>query len=151
MYKGFDSIDEAFAWMQEQEAKANADVHPAQKRIDRGTYALRPAPEVPCLIFGYILTEEEIREGEVFAGADEGELAFTMDILASSYQRGYRYGRWYSVVVPEGEIGDAHIANLWPLTKEVFDAAKEQGWQLTQDQYVSALWHIVDMSKTEDI
>lgn len=137
MFKEFDSVEDAFEWMRKQEEEANKRLHPAQKRIVRGSYVMRPAPEVPCMIFGYIFTLEEIEEGERQCGADEEELAYTLRTLSESFNRGYRHGRWYSFVEPDGELGDAHISNLWPISEEVFNRAKESGWKLDIATYTS--------------
>jgi hypothetical protein len=137
MFKEFDSVDDAFAWMKRQEDLANREVHPIQQKIVRGTHAMRLFHDFP--IFGYIFTEDELREGERSHGADEDELAFTMEVLAKSYERGYRHGRWYSVVEPEGELGDTHILNLTPITRNDFEEAQSYGWQVAEDE----LFHIM--------
>lgn len=137
MIKNFDNFDEAMDWMQRQENKANSRVHPIQHEVKRGAHAMRPHREFT--IFGYVLTTEEIASAETECGADAMELSHTMKMLAESYQRGYRHGRWYSVVEPEGELGDAHISNLIPITQEDFELALLHKWQLDPDQYMQVL------------
>lgn len=110
----FNSIEDAFAYMRQQEDRANANVHRFQRSISRGDYVFRRVDDL--LIFGYVFTAEEALEGE-----DDPGLPNRLDDL---FERGYRYGRWYSNVVLEGEIGDTHIANLWPIFKEEFDEAQ---------------------------
>ena len=136
MFKGYDSMEEAFADMKRAEDQANANLSPWNRDVVWGSYYMRPAPEVPCIIFGYIYTEDECRDGELEAGADIEELEYTMRTMRSAYERGYRFGRHYSIVEPDGEIGSVHIANAWPISREEFEEAKSQDWILTREQYL---------------
>ena len=41
----------------------------------------------------------------------------------------YRFCRCYSVVCPEGELGDVHVSTIGGfITAEQFDEAREKGW-----------------------
>lgn len=134
----FNDIDEALAWIQKNEELANRKVHPIQQKVVRGTYALRLYAE-ELTIYGYVLSEEEVRQGEVDAGADEDELNFTMEHLEGSYQRGYRFGKWHSVACHDGELGDAHVSTLMPITKEDFELAKLSDWNVAADTLLGVI------------
>lgn len=131
--KEFNDFEEALEWIQQNEAIANRKVHPIQAKILRGCYALRPYTN-DLVIYGYVLTEEEIRWDELKYGADEGELEFTIQHLNASFERGYRYGKWHSVACHDGEYGDAHVSTLMPLTKEDFELAKLSDWNVAADK-----------------
>jgi hypothetical protein len=109
--KQFGSMDEMMDYMREEEAKAQAAVHPAQASIGRGEYVIKPTPH--CLVFGYIF--------------DTGETGATEPSL---FERGYRTGRWYSEACVGGEEGDSHVVTLWRIFKEEFDAAKDLDWEM---------------------
>jgi len=74
------------------------------------------------LIYGYVLTEQELRENE-----DEE----TMSALSFSYQRGFRFARCYSIACVEGEYGSVHDSMCIPITKEVFEQAQGREWNPT--------------------
>jgi hypothetical protein len=67
-------------------------------------------------------------EDERACGSDEEELAYVRDLYASPHMVGFRAGRHYSAIVPEGE-GDIHVSTvLCKITQEQFDAARAAGW-----------------------
>ena len=135
---GFDSAEEMFAYMAEREAELAEEMKhltEPQKGIGYGQYVLRMTPvgeEEPLAIFGYIYTKAEFRELELAAGANpnDGELDFIMERLQSAYDRGYRYGNWFSVACPEGEPGDSPLTTLWPITEADYQHALNNGWEM---------------------
>ena len=44
-------------------------------------------------------------------------------IVIDTYQRGYRFGVAYSPAAPEGDLGDTHISQMVPITREEWDEA----------------------------
>ena len=44
------------------------------------------------------------------------------------YDNGFRFGRAYSVVEPEGELGDTHVCDMVPITEEEFNQSKGLHW-----------------------
>lgn len=48
--------------------------------------------------------------------------------IAERYQRGYRFGIVHSPIVPNGELGDTHIAVMVPLTHREYQHAFIHGW-----------------------
>lgn len=57
-------------------------------------------------------------------GADPSELAQFTESAAA----GMIFGRHYSAVEPDGELGSTFVGQLTPITKQEFDQAKERGW-----------------------
>jgi hypothetical protein len=127
--KAFDSFDDMVAWMHEQEALANAALTPEQREIGYGDHWVRQYDDI--LIFGYIPTFEEIEAQERALGAEDEEIQFELEMFIDSYGRGYRYGKCYSVVEPDGEWGSTHIVSMVKITKEQFDFARANNWELT--------------------
>jgi len=115
----FDSIEAAFESMRQAEEAANATVTPTQRAISYGAKVVKPQPHLGVVVFGSIWTKEE---------RDEGEERSTIAALDDAYGRGYRTGRWYSDYVPEGEVGDSHIASLWPIEEEEWEEADALGF-----------------------
>lgn len=120
----FDSFDDALRKMQEAEERANASTIPAQRAITYGDYWCYPNSMYDVVIFGRVWTEGE---------AYEGEDLDTIRTLKNSHERGYRFGIAYSVIEPDGEIGSTHIANMIPISKELFDEAKRLEWKCTAE------------------
>jgi hypothetical protein len=137
---GFDSTEEMFAYLAERRAAmAEAMLHLAepQRRIIWGSYCVRmhPISETEVLaIFGQIYTEEEIRALELAAGSDEEELSYTMAHLRENYAAGYRYG-WWASVIEKGEPGDAHVSLCWPITRDDYEAARANQWEMSEELY----------------
>lgn len=133
----FDSFEDALAMMERNTEWANAHLHEAQRRVTWGGYWVR-FYDVPnkVLIFGRVFTEAEMEAGErvVHPGEDPDEAAADADAtiarVRSAHERGYLFGMCYSVLEPDGEPGDTHRANLWPITQGLFDAARVAGWRL---------------------
>jgi len=120
---GFDSMEEMLAYQAEQEAIANAQVLPQQLEITWGDYVFRVIDGLA--IWGEIFTRE------TFLGPDpDEELIAEWDDLQDAYDRGYRYGQWYSVVEPNGEYGSAHLVNLWKISERDFQRAHLLNWEV---------------------
>lgn len=124
--RGFNNIEDMMAFMRQQEEAANARVSPGQAEIGYGAWWLRPYEDIT--IFGYVPTEDEVRASEGGEGADEEELQYTLEMLADAHRRGYRYGKAYSEIEPEGEWGSTHISTMVEITQAQFERAREVGW-----------------------
>jgi hypothetical protein len=122
---GFESAEEMAAYMAEQEADAVAGSLDEQWAITWGTYVLRIVDEL--WIFGYIYTPSEYSDLTPGAEMDE-EIIAELVQLQQSHDLGYRYGRWFSEVVPDGEYGSSHVVNLWQISKADFDQARAAEW-----------------------
>jgi hypothetical protein len=127
-FREFDSADEMFDFMHQQEEAANARVTPEQAQIGYGAFWMRPYDDL--LIFGHVPTAEETEASERALGADDEEIEYQRESFADAYNRGYRYGKCYSVVEPEGEWGSTHIANMIEITEQQFNQARDFSWSL---------------------
>lgn len=132
-FTSYDNLDDMLADMREKEDEANASVLDCQRAVTWGSHYVRLWTDVspPLVIFGYIHTEKELDAKEKELGAGAEERMSTMRRMRDSHERGYRFGRHYSVVEPDGELGSVHIANvLGAITAEQFERAELFGWQL---------------------
>ena len=127
-FHSFDSFDDMLAFMRESERQANARTTPAQRNIGYGSYWVRSWQGV--MIFGYVPSMDEIMDQERDLGASDAEIRWEVESLENAYERGYRYGKCYSVIEPLGEWGSTHVSAMIEIPKEIFEAAQEAGWLL---------------------
>ena len=127
-YRKFDSIEEMFDYIEKQTQRANASLTAEQKAITWGSHWVRFLPSEQLIIFGRVFTLAEIEQGERSAGASTEELEYTLNSCRANHDRGYLFGRAYSVAEPDGELGDTHRANMWPITEQQFDEARQAAW-----------------------
>lgn len=145
IFKSYENIEDAFKDMRQAEEAANRNLLPAQKKIGWGDYWMNPQPNLDLLIFGYVFTLLENEAGERAAGSSDEEWQYTKAGLLDSYERGYRFGRAYSTVEPNGELGSTHISQMVPISKEQFAEAKALDWDL--DDIRQLLWPASSITK----
>lgn len=114
--QGFDSLEELLDYQMRQESKNANQALPEQWAIGVGDYVFRLVDELP--IFGHITQR------------------------SAGYDKGYRYGRFYSSVLPEGEYGSAHVATLWKISRNEFNRARRLHWEV---------WYSFAVKMTEEI
>lgn len=137
-FQAFDSVEAMFAEIGKREERLNASVIPIQRAVTYGSYWLRVWEDIP--IFGYVFTRDELEASERNLGSEGEELAMTMERMDSSYQRGYRFGRAYSVIEPDGELGDTHIASMaGPLTPSEFRIAQDGRWSQDEPEVLNVI------------
>jgi hypothetical protein len=124
----FGDFDEFLDWQARNEAIANARVTPEQAEIGYGDHWARRFEDI--VIFGRVMSLDELEQMERNLGCDEEEIASEREMISDSHERGYRFGYCYSVVEPEGELGSTHISVMTKITAEEFQAAKEHGWRI---------------------
>jgi hypothetical protein len=122
----FDNLDDMFDALDRGIEQAQLRATPEQTAITYGDYWMRAWEDI--LIFGYIYTKEEFRAAEVELGASEEELEWERKVYDNSYNNGFRFGRAYSVLEPNGELGDTHVSDMTKITKEEFESARSLGW-----------------------
>lgn len=134
----YDSLEDAFEDMRKATEWANAHLAEAQRQVTWGSHWVR-FYDIPgrILIFGKVDTLAEVRRGEestVQPGEDpaevKAEIEYSLRSLAERHENGYLYGQAYSIITPDGEYGDTHRANLWPIPAATFEAARSAGWQM---------------------
>lgn len=132
----FTDIEEAFDFMRANEEAANASVTDDQKKIVGDCFVKRQVQYGDgylLTIYGEVWSMETFTESEKkYLNLDDPDEKEEFDMIISSqkdtYERGYRFGKWYSVVEPDGELGSAHIVSLDLIEEAEFNAAKERGW-----------------------
>jgi hypothetical protein len=124
---GFDSLEEMFAYQERKEQEASASTVPEQWAIARGDRVIRIHHGL--VIFGHIFTEAEFLMEDTVDDENSDELLAELRSLRGSFDRGYRYGKWYSVVKPSGEYGSAHVCNLWNITHGEFETGRRKEWK----------------------
>ena len=115
---GFDDWDEIQRRMQEAERVANESVTDRQREVVYGSYWLR-ASQDGMLEYGWVLPQEV---------AERNATKESIRALRDAYRRGYRFSRAHSVMSVEGQLGDTHLAVMWPITKEEFEKAKSNSF-----------------------
>jgi hypothetical protein len=111
------------------EDAANARVTADQAGITYGDHWMSAFDDV--LIFGRVNPLDELDEANRQLGMGRTEMRTEREMIEIAYRRGYRYGRCYSVIVPEGEWGSTHVVKMVPITAEQYAAAESHGWFTT--------------------
>lgn len=129
----YDSMDAAFKDMAAEEDRGNRDLAAAQRMVTWGDHWVRfyqPSPGAQLVtIWSRVWTEDEIIKGEWASGAEsQAEIDETMAGIRNRHIRGYMFGRCFSTIEPEGELGDTHRYNLWPITQALYEAAQAVQW-----------------------
>jgi hypothetical protein len=127
--QSFDSFEEMERAMKEADEAAFARITPTQAEIRQGDAWMRPAPDYGCVIFGRVHTDDEIRQS--YGEVDDEEAALLEDELAyhvAQLDRGYMFGRAWSVIEPDGELGSTHQSTAWPITDEQLQEARDACW-----------------------
>lgn len=138
----YNSLEEMQADMRAATDAANEGLYPAQIRmrdaVDTDSYWARLIPEYGNLwIFGECWSAARSRQSEVDCGADAEEADYTAGVLAESRRDGYLFGRCYSIVEPDGEIGSTHVSQVCPISKELFEDARRREWSLPAPGVIS--------------
>lgn len=145
-YATFDEMMEA---LRAAEEAANERVTPAQASVTWGDYWAREFAG-DFWIFGHIPTERETEASEREAGADPHELKEATLSLRRDHERGYRFGRAYSVACPDGELGSTHISEMEAkLTRGQFEAARRARWSMERLVSQGERWAIDLVSQHE--
>jgi hypothetical protein len=134
----YGSFDDMMADMAKAEEAANAAILPSQTKIGWGDYWMRAMDDF--VIFGSIYTREAAKAACIAAGGSEQECSAEDRRLVDSFERGYRYGWAYSVVVPDGEPGSTHISTMVQISADEFEEAKALNWDI--DQIANRPWFL---------
>jgi hypothetical protein len=131
----FGSIEEMQTFLAEREQEANDNLLDFQRNIGWGAYFIRLWEDTyapggdPLLIVGDIWTREHADTSNRELGADEEEARYADEMLANAHERGYRFGKCYSTIEPDGELGSTHVADIWcEITAEQFEDCRRFGW-----------------------
>ena len=132
-FQAFDSLDEMYEFMHANEEAANQTLAPEQRAVTYDDYWVRfydIANRV--VIFGHVtpLTYWDEAIANAKGDEDRAEWEFEKNQIEDSHGRGYMYGWCWSTIEPDGEPGSTHQANLWPVSRELFEAAREVHWDI---------------------
>jgi hypothetical protein len=122
----FDSWSEMQEKLGKMRTAANEGLAAAQKAVTYGDYWVRFYKEFT--IFGRVMPLDEYMASEVSLGAPPEEAEYTAAHVQRAHDEGMMWGMAYSVLEPEGELGNTHRANLWPIEERVFNAARDAEW-----------------------
>lgn len=133
--RSYDSLEAMWDDMSRAEEAAMRSLHPVQRELlgQREFYWIRPYPEMQMFIFGHHNLDDWIALEKSLTPEDEmhGFEPWREQCEDKNLVRGYKSGRCFSPIEPDGEIGDTHVATMWPISKEGFEQAREMGWQVS--------------------
>jgi len=118
--RAFSSLDEMFAALDADQEVATevAKTHPVKiEDLRHGDFFASPRPDHGVVVYGEVWEHSE-------------DYPEDNEHIQESRDGGYVYGRCYSPIVPEGEIGSTHITRVGAkITAEEFEAAKANGFR----------------------
>jgi hypothetical protein len=133
---------------------ADLAVTPEQESIKAGMYAIRFTTE------GYIVWSEIIdhmahwkeKLGVMNAhdafrkGGEEmeDEYKYEANLYLEPHMKHYRFSRTYSVLCPDGELGDVHVSTLTRVPSSIFEAAKTLKWRVS----LGLLWGMMETDRS---
>lgn len=123
-----------FAEMARQEEAANQRTTDAQRMIGTEGHHWWVRIDHPFLIFGHVplisdtIAKERSYYPQVMEDEDQQEYDSIVAGMHERWRRGYRFGRAFSIVEPEGELGDTHVSEMIEITADEFDAARRSGF-----------------------
>lgn len=134
----FSGLETLMQHLESQRKSADALVTAEQAAVRPGQYVLRGGvaligPARPIRIYAELLDPAEEEYKAFGADDDPDERDQAVEYVKQNYARpemaNFRFTRSYSVVVPEGELGDLHVSSIERvLSKEEFEAARAAGW-----------------------
>jgi hypothetical protein len=132
----FNSFEEFVEWSDRQTQQSNEHLHDQQRSLTWGSTWIRfwPQGDDIYLLFGRVATLDEVEAVEREHGAGDGEIANMRERMSDSHERGYLHGQAFSVIEPDGEWGDTHRANMWPIRPELYEAMMQ--FPETLDQWM---------------
>jgi hypothetical protein len=129
----FDSFEELMEAVQKDMKAANEAVSPEQENMQEGDHFIRL--DHPFPIFGKIINPfqfyDDLRKSGKMDEEMEMEEKFERENRSRPDLKHVRFSMCYSVMCPEGEMGDTHIVNMHiKITEEQFNKAKEANWTI---------------------
>lgn len=116
----FDSMEDLLASLRKDQEAADerAKTHPVKiEDLKHGDICVSPRPDFGVTVFGEVWEYSE-------------KYPEDNPTIQQSRRRGYIYGRFYSALCPEGEVGSTHITTIvGTVPREVFERAKANGFR----------------------
>jgi len=121
----FESTEEMIEAIRRSTEAADADVVPWQKELKPGDKFFRIVEDVA--IYGEILDPMASVE-------DEEEKEYLQELYSEEHMANYRFAKCYSVVCPQGEMGDVHVSTVYMvLTDTIFEQFRRMEWPCDVD------------------
>lgn len=122
----FDDVDSVIEFLGNSHDAATAATTPEQQEVGEGDFWKRNVGGLQ--IFGYVYNRMDMRDAALDAGCTSSEADEDVAHTVQQLENGYLFGRCYSVVVPEGELGSTHRSQVTRITQQEFEVARQQGW-----------------------
>jgi hypothetical protein len=135
----FNNFDDMMTFLAANEAAANASVVPCQRELldGREFWYWRTVESMKIDIIGHVpslaetLKAERATYSDPFEEDEAEEFAWSEKSLHDRLSRGYVFGRHFSVIEPKGELGDVHVSQVIPISREAFEECEAAGWRPT--------------------
>jgi hypothetical protein len=150
----FSSMEEAMDYMESSRMEASESAHPEQLALADGESHFYMAVHGNIVIMGRIFSTEEWIDLErkymdMDNPEDVEEFAFMKRQTIANRERHLVPVRAFSVIEPQGEMGNVHVAGMAPATQEAFDEFIAAGCRVThaalQPHVFQVIRHIRDM------
>jgi len=141
-------LDEVLAEHRRIAAFANRNLAPQQQAITWGsTWARFDSVSEGVVIFGRVLTQDEVHHGCIRAGASELEARRQVrEVQRRQANDHVVFSRFFGTLLPEGERGAAHRIGLWPIERRTFDALALVGWDHSRLDTGDLVYEAFDLS-----
>jgi len=140
---GFKDLDEFYRYLARKEQQANERMLDIQRRMitceDEQWYVNISVPMQELFIAGEAWSLRHARQSELESYGvetvsglnDEQKAEFNASIrlMRDARNRGYIFGKSYSIIEPRGELGSTHVSCMWPINEAAFNEAREQMWR----------------------
>lgn len=125
----FDTLAAMLAVRTAYEQEANTRATDWQRSLLPPAWVLWRASD-ELTVFGWIPDPDTLASSEAALGASRVEIAAQAYRAGDARSRGWLWGRWYSQLVPDGEWGAAHCADVTAeITERQFESYRSRGWQ----------------------
>jgi hypothetical protein len=130
---GFQTPEEMLLFIHRRMMEAQAEDQREPVAVDFGDHYVRVVdffPEV-IVVFGSVETIEQVRGRLADQGLMRDEVEFEVQVTLQQHGKGFRFGRAFSELCPEGEFASTHVNQiLMTITEDEFEAARRSDWQL---------------------
>lgn len=123
--QSFSSTEEMVEWLAANRARAKTEIGETQAAVTYGDHWCRFYEGLT--IYGRVSPREELNQQSRDNGVSEDEITYEDEDLAARHPETV-FGLCYSTIEPTGEWGFTHRSVLWPISVELFDAARGAGW-----------------------
>lgn len=129
----FDSPEQMQEYLASAAEQAHNSLHQAQRDITWGDHWVRfvDLDSSPKIVeFGYVFTERTALIQAMQGDLALDECADSVLQVQRSHRNNYLFGRAFSVLGPDGEIGVTHRAHVWPIEERLFHMAQDADWNI---------------------